>query len=76
MIKSEVLPGQKGLGISPILIPKGGSCKGMNGAGEEKSCGGKGGLLLLLIFADKKSDERGLELLSISIEKSLCYEGI
>ena len=39
---------------------KAGSCKSMNGAGKGKSYRG-GDLLLLLLFAEKKSDGRGFK---------------
>ena len=39
---------------------KGGSCKMLKRSGKGKSCKGEGGLLLPLIFSEKKSDERGL----------------
>ena len=41
---------------------KGGSCKRMNGTRRGKSCMGEGGLLLLLIFKEKKFEGRSLEL--------------
>ena len=47
----------------------------MNGAGKVKSCMGEGGLLLLLIFEEKKSDGHNLELESIWNEKLLIIKG-
>ena len=48
----------------------------MNGAGNGEYCTGEGGLLILLIFVEKKSEERCLELESIWIGKPLHYKGI
>ena len=44
---------------------KEGNGKYMNGAGKENSPVGEGGLLLLQMFAEKKSEGRGLELENI-----------
>ena len=69
--------GQRGLGIIPISSHdrNRGSYKGMNGSGKEKSCRGEGYLLLLLLFAENKSERDGYQLSGIWIGKLLCYGG-
>ena len=49
------------------------SYKSMDGAENGKSCRGEVGLLLLLMFVEKKCDGRSLELERIWNEKSLDF---
>ena len=64
----------RGEGLEIVLLSydrNGGSYKTMNGAGKGKSCRDEGGLFLLLIFAEKTSEEHGYDLGRMWIRKPL-----
>ena len=61
-----VLLHEKGRRDKGLVLPShdrnGGGFRRMNGAGRGKSCRSEGGLLLLLLTAEKKTEGHGLEL--------------